>query len=249
MSAILVVGGLITLIGVIIFIVGFKWFSKKRLIENMPTSKIRSLAMGLVEIKGAVVPIELLESPINKKKCVYYRFKVERERTYKDKEGNTRTEWVTIDQAKKDTRFYLKDDTAQVLVEPKDANVNIKTDFHNVEYRGGALTGTILSFVSGRPWAGSKDKYGGGKLRFTEWYIEPKDSLYILGTAGDNPYFEETKAQRNEQDIMIQKKKDLFFISDKSEKELLKSLKWKSILGVIFGPVVALGGVFILLRG
>jgi hypothetical protein len=244
-----IIGGVIILVGIIVFLVGFKWFSKKRLIENMPTSKIRSLAMGLVEINGVVVPLELLDSPINKKKCVYYKFKVEREETYRDKEGNTRTRWVTIDQDQKDTRFYLKDNTAQVLVEPKGAQVNIKTDFHNVEYRGGALSGAILSFVSGRPWAGSKDKYGGGKLRFTEWYIEPNDSLYILGTAGDNPYFEETKAQRNEQDIMIQKAKEIYFISDKSEKELLKSLKWKSILGILFGPILAIGGLFIILRG
>jgi hypothetical protein len=24
-------------------------------------------------------------------------------------------------------------------------------------------------------------------MRYTEWFIEPKDELYILGTAADNP--------------------------------------------------------------
>ena len=42
--------------GLVFFLKGFGWLKRKRLIENIPTSTIRSLAMGLVEIYGAVVP-------------------------------------------------------------------------------------------------------------------------------------------------------------------------------------------------
>jgi hypothetical protein len=47
------VGGL--LLGLYVFYRGFHHFRRKRLIENTPTSKVRSIAMGLVEIFGTVV--------------------------------------------------------------------------------------------------------------------------------------------------------------------------------------------------
>ncbi|MDD5086676.1 MAG: hypothetical protein PHV16_02895, partial [Candidatus Nanoarchaeia archaeon] len=58
--------------GVFLFWEGIKTLKHKRLIENIPTSKIRSLAMGLVEIYGEVVPAykEVLKSPFSNKDCV-----------------------------------------------------------------------------------------------------------------------------------------------------------------------------------
>ncbi|MBW2968259.1 hypothetical protein KY362_07270, partial [Candidatus Woesearchaeota archaeon] len=63
--------------GIYLFIKGFSWFRLKRMVENIPTSKIRSLAMGLVEIYGSVVLFEdkVLKSPFTGKDCVYYKYK------------------------------------------------------------------------------------------------------------------------------------------------------------------------------
>ena len=76
-------------IGIILFITGLKWFGYKRLIENIPTSKIRSIAMGLVEIFGKVVALEnnLLHSPFSNTDCVYYNYKIERWVKRKAKKG------------------------------------------------------------------------------------------------------------------------------------------------------------------
>ena len=38
--------------GIYFFIKGFIWLKQKRLIENIPTSTVRSLAMGMAEIYG-----------------------------------------------------------------------------------------------------------------------------------------------------------------------------------------------------
>ena len=58
--------------GLFLFWKGFSWLKQKRLIENIPTSKIRSIAMGLVEIYGEVVPTQekILKSPFTNKDCV-----------------------------------------------------------------------------------------------------------------------------------------------------------------------------------
>ena len=55
--------------GIFLFFKGLIWLKQKRLIENLPTSKIRSLAMGLVEIFGEVFPAE-------KKILIFPMFKV-----------------------------------------------------------------------------------------------------------------------------------------------------------------------------
>jgi hypothetical protein len=75
----MIIGVLLVFIGLAVFIIGFIFFRKKRLIENIPTSKIRSIAMGLVEIFGQVIPIKerIFKSPFTEKQCVYYQFTIE----------------------------------------------------------------------------------------------------------------------------------------------------------------------------
>ena len=54
----LIVGLFMFLIGIALFAVGLYFYKKKQLIADTPTSKIRSIAMGLVEIFGQVIPIK-----------------------------------------------------------------------------------------------------------------------------------------------------------------------------------------------
>ncbi|MDI6735416.1 MAG: hypothetical protein QME42_04345 [bacterium] len=69
------------LIGPGLFFYGFFKLKKKRLIEDIPTSKIRSVAMGFAEIKGKARQKIPLKSPLTSADCVYYKFLVEKERT------------------------------------------------------------------------------------------------------------------------------------------------------------------------
>jgi hypothetical protein len=45
-------------------------------------------------------------------------------------------------------------------------------------------------------------------MKFNEWFIALKDKLYIMGTAGDNPFVEEATETEHSADIMIQKGKN-----------------------------------------
>ncbi len=52
---------------------GFYLLRMKRSIENTPTSKIRSVAMGMVEVKGKAIRKHALVSPMTQTSCVFYR--------------------------------------------------------------------------------------------------------------------------------------------------------------------------------
>ena len=217
--------------GIYLFFKGFGWFWEKRLIENTPTSKIRSIAMGLVEILGEVVLAEkqILKSPLSNKDCVYYRFKIEEYRSSGDS-----IIWVTIKKGDKGINFYLKDDTGSVLIDPNKAKIEIPAKYSLETSKEKQIPSALQAYLTEQK-VKTKALFGLNKMmRFTEYYIAPKDNLYIMGTAGDNPFVEEATGQKNEEDIMIQKGKGFYYMSDKQEKDILKSFKWK-IIGGLWG--------------
>ena len=58
--------------GVYLFYRGFRLLQRKRLILNTPASKIRSAAMGLVEINGLAVGPYTMLAPITGVPCYYF---------------------------------------------------------------------------------------------------------------------------------------------------------------------------------
>ena len=54
-------------VGIYFFFKGFKWLKQKKTIENIPTSKIRSIAMGLVEIFGLELYLDSILSFLQQK--------------------------------------------------------------------------------------------------------------------------------------------------------------------------------------
>ncbi|HJX05282.1 MAG TPA: GIDE domain-containing protein [Candidatus Nanoarchaeia archaeon] len=234
-------------IGITLFVGGFKSLRQKRLIESTPTSKVRSIAMGLVEVYGEVVPAKkkLLKSPLTGKDCVYYKYQVEEYR----RSGKS-SRWVVIDSFQEGTHFFLKDDTGCVLVEPAGANVDIPADFTCRSGAGRVIPDSVKGFMTKKNLPYKSGMFFSKELKFTEYLIEPKDKLYIMGTAGDNPFVEEATGKENVEDIMIQKGKHekIYYISDKPEKDILKKFKW-AVIGGLFGGgaliVLGLAGIFI----
>lgn len=228
--------------GTTLFIKGFSCLKLKRFIETTPTSKVRSLAIGRVEIYGEVVPAEkkTIKSPILGKDCVYYQYKIEELRKSKDS-----SYWAVIDQMTDDVRFFLKDDTGSVMVEPARANINIPADFQNKYTSFNSIPDNIKSFLASenikcKTWLGSSKT-----LRFTEFVIEPGDKLYILGYAGNNPFVKDGTAKDNAEGIMIQRGNmgKYYYIADKPEKDILKKLNWGWIGGIFGGGALIVGGL------
>jgi hypothetical protein len=85
-----------------------------KLQNSLPTSKIRSLAMGLAEIEGKLEMIKPIKSPIGKKECIGFQHKIARINRRRGKEtySTTFSEIVC-------NPFYIVDDTGKIEVNPE----------------------------------------------------------------------------------------------------------------------------------
>lgn len=229
--------------GIFSFFFGLKKLFLKRLIENIPTSKLRSIAMGLVEVYGEVVPIKVLKSPFMGKDCVYFRYDIEEQ--HSDSKGHTY--WVALKKGEASVPFRLKDETDSVIVDCTGANVDIKSDTRFESGIGHEPPPQVLSFLKANRIAHDSFLGINKHMRYTEYFIEPGEKMYIMGTAAEN---RGTKAgARHTENVVIMKGENekTFYVSDKSEKEILSSLGWKVTLGVFGGAALTVGCLAVIL--
>ncbi len=154
------------------FYSGFKGLRLKRLIEEIPTSKVRSAAMGTVELAGTASPVTLLIDPLYQKPCVFYRIKVEEERG-----SGKRRHWVTIHTADSSNRpFWLQDETGRALILPAGADTRFKTDLC-------AKTGLFGSDPVATRYIASVAGSSLSSRRLSAEIIREGDPFYALGYA------------------------------------------------------------------
>lgn len=110
--------------GIYFFFKGFKVLHQKRLIQNVPSSTVRAIPIGEVEIKGRAKAKYLLKTPISKVPCVFFRYIEEEFR----KLGN-KYKWVKILDTRSDSQFYLADDTGAVKIDPVGAKLKIVNSY------------------------------------------------------------------------------------------------------------------------
>jgi hypothetical protein len=223
-------------IGIIAFYIGFIRLKQKRQIENTPTSKIRSLAIGMVEIFGEATSISLpFKSPLTKKSCVYYKIVVEE---YKSQGKSSR--WVTLRQDECKESFYVNDDTGKVVVDPKNCELELPKDFSFESGFGKDPSKEIQKYLLDNNLKFENFFGANKKMRFTEYRIGTGDKVYVMGTAVPKPSGE--YSGRNEENLMITKggKNDFYYISDRPEKEVLKSFGWKIFFGIYGGGALIL---------
>jgi hypothetical protein len=219
---------------------GWKAQQRKRLIAGIPTSPIRSLALGLVEISGQAEPeAEPLTSPFGGLPCVFYSYAVE-ERVRSGKN----THWKTIASGTSERPFFVRDATGKVLVVPSGATLVLpderisRTNWHG-ELPPLALAGLGRLGIATHGWMGSKT------LRCRESLILPDESVYVLGTALEHHRMSHHIA--NESRLYIGSSRDhAFIISDRSEKNLLSRLTWQMWAGFLGGLALIAACVAIL---
>lgn len=152
--------------GLMIYIHSFVLAMRKRTIENCPTSNIKTMAMGEVEVQGIARAKHHFTAPYSGLKCVYYEYK------YYDyvhgKNGRERRlkEWGMSGE----TPFYIEQDGAMVTVNPRGALIHSgRTETH----RGN----TVNMFLSSTHRNRNSDSYA------VETIIPVGTQLYIMGHA------------------------------------------------------------------
>lgn len=133
----------------------FALFARKRRIENVPTSKVRSAAMGLCEIAGVARPLHALRTPFSQMPCVYYEYRlVARDPVVAtDSSAGFGRLWTAALATRRARRariesgnsgsvpFLVEDDTGSVTVDPEGAIVHVSTaqTLYNPPFAGGLV--------------------------------------------------------------------------------------------------------------
>jgi len=152
---------------------GWRGMRRRWAILNIPTSKARSVAMGMAELAGkARVRETPLTSPVRQLACVWYHVRVTRT-TGSGK--NRRTE--TVFTQKVGVPFDLEDATGKILVIPEGAEVT-GTETCDLEIVWGLMTPDVRSFL------GRIGVFGGSGHHVHEWAVLADADTYVLGDVG-----------------------------------------------------------------
>lgn len=211
---------------------------KKRLIENLPTSKTTGVFIGLVELKGTAESEAPLTSFLAVRPCVHYAWQVQEHwertvtETYTDSEGKsqtrTRTEsgWSTVASGGESQAFYLQDEDGVVLVRPEGAKLEPQSVFS--EYCG---RGDKLYHAKGPAHSVSDSTH---RRHFIEHAFPLHGPVYLVGRA------------RERQDIVAPEiakddTAELFLISSRSEDKVTSGYRTATWVWTIFGLLLAVG--------
>jgi hypothetical protein len=170
--------------GIGLFIYGFRLLQRRRLILDTPFSKIRSAAMGMVEVSGQAVGPYTMVAPITARPCYYYRTQV-----WEWKQHGKNKQWVKVASECMHVPFFVDDNTGRLLIDPRGADLDLHRDFEQ-EFCDSFFTTkqpappNVHSFLARHGVATSN------KIKVEECCIKPKNSLFILGTLGENPSLE-----------------------------------------------------------
>lgn len=178
LSLIAIVGGLY------FFFQGFRFLARKRVLLNTPTSKIRSAALGLVEVNGQAVGPHTMSAPITEKQCFLYRTVAWQQRSGK------KQEWEKVADETLHLPFFVDDSTGKLLIEPLGADLDLHRDFR--EEFDASFFSTFFSTGADVPPRISVFlvRHGiaaGRRLRIEEHAIKPNDALFVAGTLAENP--------------------------------------------------------------
>lgn len=135
------------------------WYQHARLIQNIPTARIRSAPQGYIELIGQAGIMEgpVIFSPLSQTRCVWYCYKIEEKTREYNSKGRSRTRWRVVRQDTSEEVFLLDDGTGECAIDPDDAQVITRNK--RVWYK--------YDIVPPR--------------RYTEWTILEGEPLYAMG--------------------------------------------------------------------
>lgn len=158
--------------------VSLKYRRLRNRIIDTPTSKIRSLAKGLVEVRGEISYEHPIKSFISKQDCAYYETVLEV--MHIDNKGY-RT-WRRKDFLQSSNEFEVVDDTGKVVVNPIGVEVILSNEA-TVFYVDKDVK--ALKDVTSDKIIKSSDEFNinQGDQRVVEKMLKKKDEVYVLGFA------------------------------------------------------------------
>ncbi len=200
---------------------------RKRLIDDIPTSKTTGVFIGLVELKGIIESPAPFAAKLTKKPCVYCQWSVMEQwerwetETYYDSQDKTwktrqvlKSGWTTLGSDTTQQSFFLRDDEGRILVDPQGATLETKNVLSETVDEGNSLYDVI--YFSSIPDST-------GKRQFNEEILEVGDKIYLMG-------YSHLSENAVEPEIGEDPESPVFLISVKDEKTISDDMWWSKVL-------------------
>ena len=253
-------GAFVAVAGAAIYLAGFYFYRKYRQFEDTVTSTARSVAAGLVRVKGHTTGEEQLISPLFHIPCFYFVLRILQ---VLDETGHPLTH-------AKGVKFWLEDETGKVLVNPtglrpdsvprvagkrvtmlswktsgpsalSKADQEVKADLHSPPIQIEPYVADIVtSYVAAHPRTiTGRTALHTAYVDLEERVIAAHQKYVILGTCGEN-----RQAQNPSEERMISKGpgKAIFEVVEETE----EALRWEYARRA---RVWIWGGAFIFVSG
>ncbi len=241
-------GPIFLVIGLALMYAGTSRFTLYRKIQDTPTSKVRSAALGLVELSGKAICLEGIESPVSRARCVYWELRGQYYQSGKN--GG----WKDLFSKKSSRSFYLEDETGKMLILPEGAEIDIPPDLSSTGYltqsgflgmKRSVLDPKVLSYLETDPEAKTRfESHSSYELRIIESFIAEGDPLFVFGDAmpGGMSSF------GGHEDLLVRLGRDkVMFISDSNEYRALRDIRNSMVAGLAVGLLFSAIGLYALL--
>ena len=214
---------------------------RQRLLNDLPTSKVSGVFIGLVELKGTAETAAPFTSFLAAASCVHYDWHVEERwsrtvtETTTDSKGQTQTTtrtesgWKTVANGGESAPFYLQDDTGALLIHPTGAKIEPVTLFSETVSRNDPL------YYGKGPDTSISDS--DHVRRFVETALPLHAALFVVGPARE-------RADVVAPEIAANRESPIFLISTRSEEKVQSGLSrwawfwWSFGLLVVISPLL-----------
>ena len=252
---------------------GWTRYRRYTLIRDTPTSRVRSMAVGRVEVQGTASPVDgPMAAPFTGEDCLYADWTVEE---YRYDHEDDRHEWVTIASGDRATRFSLADDTGRVLVRADRGEPDFDlSDEHETTVTVGGTERppeAIRTFLAGErdtwdlrelasnPLGGIVDAISSGgrigntsnRRRYTQTILPVEHHVYVFGSAEPRPLAESGDERPGREEDALEIGPDgatgLFLVSDRTEDRLTEHYSRMAPLAMAGGLLVSAVALYFLL--
>lgn len=246
------------------FLHGFRALRLQQVIRNTPTAKVRSLAIGLVELQGELKGRSRTRGPFTDRDCVWWEVELQ---TLRDSNKGMK-QWQTVHRESSGHPFYVDDGTGAALIYPQGADIRAG-DVVSEETGGFGVPEPYASFMETRALAMRK-LWSIGPMRFRERVLEEGRAVFVLGRAEPRPRAVEVSMDEEVLEAtgtdaigakyvrmndgrctaVIRKgpRDPALLISDKSEKSMSTEYGLKAFGGLVGGPLLVMFGLWCLVE-
>lgn len=264
---IVLLGAMCVLFGATSIKHSFDQYRTSQVVQNAPTERIRSMAVGRTELTGTARPYEeTYEQPFEGGECVFGEYWI-RELVTKQTDDGTEKEWETVEYGQLGERIVLDDGTGTAVLRnpPVDYSESLVTK-RTQGWFANLIEGTFLGDWFG---VGPNDETrsllesqgtsvtANNRRQYEQRLLPPDTELYVFGQAAiaDDGDFEAEEVERLEAqypdvetDLIIQRRptRGEYIVTDKAESAVANEHFWDAVSDAIGGIALLVIGIVLL---